>query len=75
MKNVRDIIKEQGEDSFKINVITVKDGCRKFANLTEARKVYPTLDPYKNTKDFTWAMKDGDWLRFEDWPTENMLST
>jgi hypothetical protein len=74
MRTFKDIIREQGENAFKVKVVTM-NGSKEFTNLSEAKKVYPTLDPFKNTTDFTWAMKDGEGMRFEDWATENMLSS
>jgi hypothetical protein len=49
-----------------------------FANLAEARAVFPTLDPATSTSDFTWATHgeiDGNIaLRFENWNAERTLS-
>ena len=50
-----------------------------FENLAAAKAVFPTLDPYHNTKDFTWSVRgetsDGRTaLRFENWDAERTLS-
>ena len=53
-------------------------GCREYKNLQEAKKDFPTLDPFVNTKDFTWAMRDrvcgSTAMRFESWAAEQMYS-
>lgn len=51
-------------------------GSQTFANLEEARKVFPDLDPDHNTKRFTWAAKGGEMLtRFETWKANEFYST
>ena len=49
-----------------------------FANLEEAKKVYPDLDPDVNGKRFTWAMHDKvdgvPAMRFESWEAEEIFS-
>lgn len=57
----------------KVMVVT-KNGDFEFKNFKEAKKKFPTLDLNKNTKDFTWGMKDGDFIRFEDWYINDMMS-
>jgi hypothetical protein len=53
-------------------------GYREFTCLAEARKIFPSVDPYVNGKKFSWAMKDKvngkDAMRFESWAAENMYS-
>lgn len=51
-------------------------GGQRFANLEDARKVFPDLDPAQNTKRFTWAAKGGDNLvRFETWKANEIYSS
>jgi len=49
-----------------------------FANLEEAKKVFPELDPDNNGKNFTWAMHDKvnglPAMRFETWEMEERFS-
>lgn len=49
-------------------------GVVEFANLEEARKVFPDLDPAANGERFSWAMrgqiKGQDAMRFESWQSE-----
>jgi hypothetical protein len=63
-------------------VIMTKQGMDSqwFSNLAEARRLYPTLDPFHSTGDFTWAMRgetpDGEvCARYEDSATYRTLST
>jgi hypothetical protein len=60
-----------------VQIVTMR-GTEVFPNLAAAQAKYPTLDPRRNTKDFTWATKGEvrgrPAIRFEDWPTERMLS-
>jgi len=64
------------EDS-PVQVVTVK-GTEIFRDLADAQRKYPALDPAKNTRHFTWAMKGKvkgrPAMRFEDWPTDRALS-
>ncbi|PSN10625.1 hypothetical protein C7293_27400 [filamentous cyanobacterium CCT1] len=74
---------------FKIPVIVagvesgemtpVGKGAEEFSNLSEALRIYPDLDPDKNTKRFTWAMKETragniTRLRFETWAAYDLYS-
>jgi hypothetical protein len=58
-------------------VLSMREGYE-FANLDEAKKVYPDLDPDVNGKNFTWAMHDkvdGQLaMRFESWAAEAIFS-
>lgn len=58
-------------------VISLKEGYD-FANLEEAKKVYPDLDPDINGKRFTWAMHDKingrPAMRFESWEAYEIFS-
>ena len=53
-------------------------GAEIFPNLAAAKKKYPTLDPERSTKDFTWAMRGvvngKDAIRFESWKVNDLLS-
>jgi hypothetical protein len=54
-------------------------GFEEFINLNEALKAYSDLDPNKNTKRFTWAMKEVNngkisKLRFETWAANDIYS-
>jgi hypothetical protein len=60
-------------ENMEVEVVT-KKGYFKFKNLQTAKLKFPTLDPEKNTKDFTWAMRGTKGMRFEDWPTYEMMS-
>lgn len=52
------------------------DGCQTFNSLIEAQTVFSDLDPYKNTKRFTWATGDreNDMMRFDTWEAERIYS-
>ena len=60
-----------------VQVVTSK-GAEIFPNLAAAQRKYPDLDPDKNTRRFTWAMKGKvrgrPAMRFEDWNTNDMMS-
>lgn len=68
---------KEWNEQMPVQVVGHRD-FEEFANLAEAKKKYPTLDPSKNTKDFTWAMYgeiDGKpAIRFETWPANRMYS-
>lgn len=53
-------------------------GYKEFQSLFLALKEFPTLDPYVNGKDFTWAMRDkvngNVAMRFESWSANDMYS-
>jgi transposase-like protein len=77
-------------DTMAVQVVGVKDGeitpnghgYQMFPNLTEAKKVFPDLDPDHSGKRFSWAMR-GETpgpdsypaMRFESWAAEQMYST
>jgi hypothetical protein len=65
-------------EQMPVQVVGTPAGSEEFANLAEAKKKYPTLDPMKNTNDFTWAMHGmiggQDAIRFETWEAYRMLS-
>jgi len=58
-------------------VLSVHEGYE-FANLDEAKKSYPDLDPNKNGENFTWAMHDKvngkPAMRFESWKANESFS-
>jgi hypothetical protein len=58
-------------------IVSLRDGYD-FANLEEAKKVFPDLDPDTNGKRFTWAMQgrvDGALaMRFESWEAYERFS-
>ena len=60
-----------------VQVVTNR-GTEVFKSLAEAKRKYPTLNPTKNTRDFTWATRGRvngrDAIRFEDWQTYKMMS-
>lgn len=58
------------EKLIKIRVVTY-NGIDEFDSIEQAKIKYPDLDIYKNTIRFTWAMDDGDRLRFESWEVYN----
>jgi hypothetical protein len=59
----------KNEDSWEVH---------EYPNLAEAKKAFPDLDPYRNARNFTWAMRGelngAPALRFENWAAENILS-
>jgi hypothetical protein len=58
-----------------VEVVTKDKGVQTFDSLEDAKKVYPELDPEKNTKQFTWAQRGAEnRMRFEDWATEELMS-
>jgi hypothetical protein len=52
-------------------------GGHRFRTLEEARKVFPDLDPDRNTERFTWALGNPDdtEMRFETWAANNLYAT
>jgi len=64
--------------NIPVQVVGLTTGGKTFNSLVEARKEFPTLDPFKNTKHFSWAMRDKvdgkDCMRFETWEAYNVLS-
>ena len=60
-------------NNIPVQVVTI-NGCFEFTNLKLAKEQFSTLDPFKNGNDFTWAMRDGDKMRFEDWKINQMMS-
>ena len=67
---------EESKD-LPVLVVTVR-GSHYFDDLDSAKRKFPSLDPWKNGKKFTWAMKDRQRgrqvMRFEDWETERSMS-
>lgn len=65
-------------DKMPVQVVGTPEGSEEFPNLAAAKQKYPTLDPTKNTNDFTWAMHGmiggQDAIRFETWEAYRMLS-
>lgn len=53
-------------------------GYQEFTNLTEAKQVFPDLDPHINGQRFTWAMAgrvgEQPAIRFETWAANDMYS-
>lgn len=79
--DLRDLSSDDLHFSIPVQVVgtpTSQWGHQKFPNLTEALKVFPTLDPFHNGKEFTWAMMDSidgkPAMRFESWAAERMYS-
>jgi len=60
-------------------ITTTGMGFQEFESLTAAQKMFPDLDPEKNTERFTWAFggtKDGKpRLRFETWSAYNLYAS
>jgi hypothetical protein len=52
-------------------------GTQRFINLKEALKVFPDLDPNKNTVRFTWAMGNPqtEAMRFETFEAHKFYSS
>ena len=66
-------------DTMPVQVQTAS-GFHEFPSLEEARKSFPSLDPFHNGKEFTWAMRGGEVngrtaMRFDDWPAYRVLSS
>ncbi len=65
------------DEDMPVEVVTMR-GTEVFKNLADAKRKYPMLDPRKNTRHFTWAMKGlvrgRDAIRFEDWETSRLMS-
>jgi len=65
-------------EDMAVKIQTRRRGVEIFENLAAAKRKYPTLDPKRNTKDFTWAMKGKvngrPAIYFEDWGTNRMMS-
>jgi len=83
MKTIHDELREMGDAINNIPVIVVgtPDSCfgaKTFKTLTEAKQAFPTIDPFKNGKEFTWATRhdfDGKFaLRFESWKAYDFYS-
>ena len=66
------------DEQMPVQVVTKGQHSEVFENLAAAKAKYPTLDPRKNTKDFTWAtrgtIKGHPAIRFEDWETNKQMS-
>ena len=67
---------EESKD-LPVLVVTTR-GSYYFDDLDSAKRKFPSLDPWKNGKKFTWAMKDRQRgrqvMRFEDWETDRIMS-
>jgi PIN domain len=52
-------------------------GSMEFPNIQKAKETFPSLDIYKHSKDFTWAMGDKitGKLRFETWKAYEVYSS
>jgi len=81
MRTFTDDLKDLGaavEDMPCKVVVSCPPRCHSFATLREAKRVFPSLDPFHNTKDFTWAMREGTdeepVMRFEDWKANDLFS-
>ena len=75
MKTFKEFLAESDKKFGLTKVLVVtQHGHYEFKNFKEAKKKFPTLDLNHNTKDFTWGMKDGDFIRFEDWYVNDKLS-
>jgi hypothetical protein len=66
------------EKNCPVSVVVSATEWHDFANLEEAKKVYPDLDPDRNGKNFTWAMHDKvdgkPAMRFESWKAYESFS-
>ena len=64
-------------EDMPVQVVTMK-GTEVFPNLAAAQKKYRDLDPRRNGRKFTWAMKDRvkgrPAIRFEAWDVNRMMS-
>ena len=64
-------------EDMPVQVVTMK-GTEVFPNLAAAQKEYRDLDPRRNGRKFTWAMKDRvkgrPAIRFEAWDVNKMMS-
>ena len=57
----------------KVRVVT-RNCNETFNTFQEAKEVYPELDMYRGSKNFTSALEDNDCLLFEDWETHNAFN-
>lgn len=77
MANTRRAEWKGWNDTMPVEVVTSR-GTEVFENLAAAKAKHPTLDPRKNTRDFTWAMygqvRGRPAIRFEDWPTQRQVT-
>jgi hypothetical protein len=67
---------EESKD-LQVLVSTMK-GSYRFDDLDSAKRKFPSLDPWKNTKKFTWATKDRYRgrlvMRFDDWEMHDIMT-
>ena len=67
---------EESKD-LPVLVVTMR-GSHYFSDLDSAKRKFPSLEPWKNGRKFTWAMKDRHRgrlvMRFEDWETDRVMS-
>lgn len=83
MRTIHDELRDMGDAINTLPVIVVgsTDSClgvKRFKTFTEAKQALPTLDPFHNGQDFTWATRDDVdgklAMRFESWKAYNMYS-
>ena len=55
---------------IKVRVVTIY-GTKEFDNLEDAHLEYPQLNLYRASWEFTAALEDGEFLRFESWQINN----
>ena len=72
-------LRELGESiNYMPTEVSTMSGLVKFDTFLEAKKEFPTLDPFVNGKDFTWATRGGTVtsasMRFDSWEMERLLS-
>jgi hypothetical protein len=65
--------------AIPVQVVGVEgEGVSEFPNLAAAQRLFPELDPYKSSDQFTWALRgemDGaPALRFETWTAYKFFS-
>jgi hypothetical protein len=54
-------------------IVATLQGVKTFPSLAAAWKEYPTLDPFTNGSEFTWASNDRGRMRFESWELNERL--
>jgi len=83
MRTIHDELRDMGDaiNTLPVIVVGTPDSCfgvETFPTLTEAKDAFPSIDPFKNGKEFTWATKEdykGQFaLRFESWKAYNFYS-
>lgn len=77
---LKDMDVSDRETMVPVQVIVWSGQSKQFNNLREAREEFPSLDPFKSSKEFTPAMsgtmdyRKEPVMRFEDWEAYNTLS-